>query len=269
MSAARWWVIPLLLALVVDGALVTRHEASPAMSVGRAILRTVRGGRCQEAMVMRGTDLDRMFILDTWLKDDQIITIPGIADFAPGLGLTPQSQQTITEGMDVDLTHLSAPASAHPGPRGSRPLIDRYAQQVRAGDSWLQDACVPFANPFQSHLQRVTTPVSSGGTRYTVYHGTVRYARGGFQLFPDAEVWIGVGTDGRLGFELLQQQPSSNGNAAILSVATLFTYPTAHLGSAFAKQAPSARESFYDGLYARVLATTVHFEQVTPLQIKH
>lgn len=216
---------------------------------------------------MRGADLDKLYVVDTWLRQNHLVTVPSTVDFAPGIGLTPQSQEIIREGLDVDLSRLTATIPQQKQFQGSQPLVQHYAQQLGAGDSWLQGSCVPFSNPYQSHLHRVAT-MTSQGTRYTVYHGGVHNARGGFQLFPNAEVWIGVRADGRLGFELLEQQPAKNGNPAITSVATLFTYPSTHLGTDFVQQPVGQREQFYDGTYTRVLATMVNFEQATPLQIK-
>lgn len=266
MKAARWWAVPLALALVLDAALAARFEASPAMAVGRAIVRTARGGTCRQAVVLRGQGLDRLFIVDTWVRQGHLVEVPSTVDFSPGLGLTPQSRRTIREGLEVDLSRLTGPFPTPKVGPGLTPLLGAYRQQVGAGDSWLQGPCLPFANPFQSRLHKIGA-VASQGTAYTEYLGAV-HGRGGFQMFPDAEVWVGVRAGGRIGFELLRQQPSAGGNPALQAVATLFTYPRSHMGRAFARETPTQREAFYGSVYRQVLSTMAQFRQAahgTPL----
>jgi len=232
------------------------------MRVSRAITQTIRGGACEEDVLVRGEGLDKLFMVDSWLQNDHVVTVPSTVTFAPGAGLTPQSVQSIREGLEVDLSRLTGAFPTQKQYLGIRPLLQVYNAQLGAGDSWLQGTCVPFANPFQSHLRPVGV-VSNQGTGYTVYQGGVSYKRGALPLLPKAEVWFGVRADGRLGFELLEQQPSPDANPAISAVATLFTYPQTHLGTAFAQQSPSRREAFYLSTYARVLSTIAAFQSAT------
>jgi hypothetical protein len=250
----------LVVAALIDAALVTGYEVSPAMRVSRAVLRTIRDGACEEAVVVRGKSVDKLFVVDSWLRNDRLVSVPIGVDFAPGAGLTHQSLQMIREGADVDLSGLTAALPAKKQDLGIQPLLNIYRSQVGAADSWLQGPCFPFANPFQSNL-RAVGGVTAQGVDYRVFRGNVRYARGAFQLFfPNAEVWFGVRPGGRLGFELLVQLPSKDFNPAISVVATLFRYPSTHTGRAFAAQAPAVRAAFYAGVYAQVLATIRKFE---------
>lgn len=253
MRTPAWWLLPLLLAVVIDALLIARYEVSPGTQVSRAITRTIRGGACEEDILVRGPAMDNLFVVDSWMQNNHLVSVPSTVAFAPGAGITPQSLQTIQQGGEVDLSTLRP---ALPTPRrdlGIRPLLHAYDSQLGAGQSWLQGPCVPFANPFQSHL-RLAGSVTDFGTTYTVFQGRADYARGGASLVGRARVWFGVQQDGRLGFELLEQEPTRNANPAVNAIATLFSYPSAHLGASFARQPAVQRETFYVTTYDRVLA---------------
>ncbi len=250
----RGWVWPLLVAALIDVGLVLRFENSSGMAVDRAILRSVRGSNCQQAVLVHSPASDQLFVIDTWRRGGAIVSGTATADFVPGAGLTPQSKAAIAEGGEVNLTMLQHPVAV---PAADGLLISRYQQQLDAAASWLAGPCLPFANPFQSHLRRVGTVVD-GRRRLTLYRGALRYARGAFQLFAAARVWIGVRADGRMGFEVLQESPLPTGGTAgaqPVTVTTLFQYPDAHLGRRFARQPAALRAGFYEREYDRVLGT--------------
>ncbi|MHB1931215.1 MAG: hypothetical protein ACYCUG_17630, partial [Acidimicrobiales bacterium] len=73
--------------MVVDAVLVTRYEGSPGMRVSRAITQTIRGGACEEDVLVRGEGLDKLFMVDSWLQNDHVVTVPSTVTFAPGAGL--------------------------------------------------------------------------------------------------------------------------------------------------------------------------------------
>ena len=251
----RWWVWPLVVAAVVDAALVGRFETSSGLAVDRAVLRSVHGSNCQQAVLVRSAASDQLFVIDTWRRGGAVVSGTASAAFVPGAGLTPQSKAAIAEGGEVNLSMLQRPVATPPS---DGLMANRYLQQVGAASSWLAGPCLPFANPFQSHLRRMGT-VPDGGQDLTVYRGDLRYARGSFQLFARAKVWMGVRPDGRMGFELLQEAAVPGVAAAspqnAVTVATLFQYPHSHLGQAFANQAPALRAGFYQKEYRRVLTT--------------
>lgn len=253
----RWWVVPLVIAAVVDVALLARYETSPGVVVDRAILRTVGGPGCEQAVLVRGAADDQLYVIDTWRRKGQVVDSTAQAAFIPGAGLTPQSRTVIAEGGELDLSGLNHPLAL---PGGESGLVVRYRQQLGQGASWLSGPCLPFSNPFQSHL-RLLGQMGDRGQRWTVYDGVERYARGPFQLFASADVWMGLRPDGRMGFEVLRPVTSAEGNGqavpvagSVVTVATLFEYPKTHLGRSFARQKAVQREHFYRLEYRRVLA---------------
>ncbi len=260
MKPPAWWLVPLAVAALCDAGLTARYETSPGARVDRAVMRTIEGGGCREVLVMHGNALDQLYVVDSWLQGHDLVTVPGTAEFAPGSGLTPQSVQTIQEGLDVNLSGLKATPPPGQKYQGVRPLVTLYHAQVGAGDSWVQGACLPFANPFQSHL-RAVGHVAALGLTYAVFRGDLGYVRGPTRIFPKARVWVGVLPDGRLGFELVQERPVAQDTAStgVYLLAGLFTYPQTHLGSAFAAESPSARAAFYEREYQDVLRATAAF----------
>jgi hypothetical protein len=241
----RWWALPLVVAALVDAALVARFETSPGLAVDHAILRTVSGDGCEQAVLVRGVGSDQLFVIDTWVEGGGWVGDTATASFVPGLGLTPASEAAILADSELDLSQLGRPVHLA--------LRRDYQAQIGAAASWLRGPCLPFANPFQSHLRRLGT-VRAGAERYTVYRGRLRYVRGAFQLFGLADVWMGVRADGRMGFEVVRELGGGSSTPSV-TVATLFQYPKAHLGRRFAREAPALRARFYREEYQAVLST--------------
>lgn len=251
MSPARQWLIPLLAALLIDAALVLRFQTSPGTAVSRAVLRTTSNGACQASLLVRVLGLDNLVITDTWVQGAQPKTVAAqpIA-FAAAQGLlTPQSQQLIDEGIEVQTDPAIQP-----------PMKAAYVQQIRHGTSWLAGQCTPFSNPFKSRLRVLGTMGSPDGP-YVVYRGIATTPPGPGRL-PKADVWLGVRSDGRLGFELLRQIPTTAvdpGSLVILE--KVFTYPSTHL-DALQHQPASARASYYQQDYHDLLVTMQQAESM-------
>ncbi len=255
MAVFRWWLLPLALAVVVDGLLVTRLETSAGMSVNRAIVRGATGGACMTSTVVRSSaadsPTDQLFVTDTWMQHETVLTLGASPQFGPDGVLVPQSQATIAQGLDIE----SQPAQPLPKAivrSGRPPLVENYLLQVHHGAAWVTGPCVPFANPMRSHLSSLGAMQTPAGS-YTVYRGQLTTPGGSAEL-AKAEVWLGVRSDGRIGFEVLQQLPSANADPAIVFVAKLFTYHGPQL-SGLAKESASDRIAFYDADYRAVLQT--------------
>lgn len=251
MSAARGWLIPLLVALLIDAALVVRFQTSAGLTVSRSVVRTIGSGGCQSALLVRVLGLDNLIITDTWSQGQKarVMAAQPIA-FAAAQGLmTPQTEQLIDEGIEVQTDPQLHPV-----------LESQYAAQIRRGTSWLSGQCTPFSNPFRTSLRRLGTMQAPDGP-YVVYRGLLKTDPGPGRL-PKADVWLGVRGDGRLGFELLRQIPTTAvdpGSLVILE--KVFTYPGTHLDALQVQPAP-ARASFYQQDYHDLLVTMQQAEDM-------
>jgi hypothetical protein len=253
MNTSRVWLLPLVFAFVLDAFLVVRYETSAAMRVARAALRTTAGGMCEASVLERFQRLqdilDSVIITDTWVEGGQVRSRDALMQFAAAQGaMTPQSLRTIAEGIDVEsmpVTQTSLKAS--------------YQAQLHRGVPWVQDQCAPFANPFRSHLRPVGTLQAPQGP-YAVYRGFLQAGNGRPQPGQPlaqlrADVWIGIRSDGRVGFEVLRILPVP-GSELPIAIEKLFTYPGpgGHLAD-LAQQPADARVSFYGQIYHDLVLT--------------
>ncbi len=246
MTVSRWWLWPLIVAAVVDLALVVRHQTSPAAAVNRAVTRTTALNGCQESVLLRQAGVDLLYVVGTWTTGGRLVVEPAALSFHPGAGLTSASRKQIELGAELGNATMSLAISAHQ----ALTLGASYRSQLRLGASWLSGPCVPLTNPFQSRLT-VTGQAGALPNRYTLYRGLLTVNRGGQALFSKADLWVGVRADGRLGFEVLRQNRGTS-PSGLLAVATVFSYPRQHLNS-LVRATVAARESFYTADYHRVL----------------
>ncbi len=251
MSPARGWLVPLLVALIIDAVLGLRYQTSTGMAVSRAVLRTTGSGACQASVLFRMLGLDNLVIIDTWSQGPKAESLAANnVQFAAAAGLlTPQSQAVISEGIEVTRDPMPQP-----------PLESDYTSELHRGVTWLTGQCTPFSNPFRTRLRRLGTMGSPEGT-YVVYRGILTN-RPGVGPLPKADVWLGVRQDGRMGFELLRQIPTAPVDpGTLVTLEKVFTYPSAHL-DALAQQSAAERASFYQQDYHDLLVTMQQAEDM-------
>ncbi len=264
MDAMRWALIPLAIALVVDVGLVARYETSPGATVSRAIERGAALGSCDTSTVVRtdagSTPQDSLIVADTWTRGKDVLQTAANPAFGPGGQLVPQSQQTITEGLDIQ-NQAATPIPAALLRGGRPPLVANYIAQLHHGATWLSGPCLAFANPMRSHLGAVGSLATPQGD-YRVYRGELT-ASGTGALFERSEVYLGVSPRGRVGFELLLQLPAPNANPAVIFVAEVMHYGAPELPG-LAKHGAAQREAYYATDYRDVMQTVREAQLVGP-----
>ena len=242
----RWWLAPLLVAVMVDGAVVVHHAAAPSAAINRATQRSTRSGECREAVLLDTAGVQQVDVVDAWDAQGRVYTQQGSVMFAGGATLAAESVRSIELGEDLGPVTASTPGVP-------MSMATYYQQQVGQGISWITGTCVPMVNPFQSGMRRVGL-LSVANEPYELFHGRIAVNRGGGQaLIPDAEVWIATGGDGRLGFAVLRPtQPVPVGD--LTTVAVLYMYPTERLASMEKHETVKQIEAFYRDLYGHLQA---------------
>jgi hypothetical protein len=231
----RWQVAVVVAVALLDLAVVWRWYSAPDMVVSRAALATARSGACREVLLVRGEGLDRLYLVDVATgKSGPQVSI-GSAAFAAG-AMTASSAAAVAAGQDL--------ATSGGQPQGSPTTLAKgYAAAVSSRDSWIGGPCMPLEDPLAAKLQPAGYVRLSDGLAQ-VYAGTVRYRRGAFDLFAQAQVRIGVNAQGRLAFEGLAGQPAA-GAAPATQVVIRFLPPTAPLSRLSAPARLQAYNQYY------------------------
>ncbi len=188
----RWQLAAVILVVLLDVAAVWRWYSAPAMVVSRAALATASAGGCREELLVRAAGVDRLYLVDVASgKMGPQVTI-GTAAFVSG-AMTAGSIAAVAAGQDLDTTG-SNPTTPQPT------LAKGYAAAVNNRDSWIGGPCMPLADPLAATL-RPDGQVSLHSGTDQVYSGSIRYSKGTFDLFNQAQVRVGVGANGHLAFE--------------------------------------------------------------------
>lgn len=244
--SGRWWLAPLLLAAVVDAAVVVHHELAPATVINRAVQRGTRSGQCREAVLLQTNGASELDVVDAWVAKGLIYTQKGAVMLASASTLAPASVRAIELGEDLGPV-TSSPAGS------PATLASWYQAQVAKGVSWLNGPCVPMVNPFQSGMRRLGL-FAVAHQDYAFFAGHITVDRGGGQpLIPDAAVWIATGSDGRIAFQVLRAtDPVPAGQ--LRTVVAFYTYPRQRMANLERHETVRQIEAFYTGIYRHIEA---------------
>jgi len=238
----RFWWLPLVIAAVVDLALLVHGLNLPGARVNRAVERSLQTQGCEEGLLVRTAGgADSLSLFDVHLGAADLTVQAMQADFAPNGDLTPSSQASIGVGSDVATTSTPTAVASDP-----HPLLSAYDRQIRANTTWLRGDCLPLPNPRISHLH-AAGDLRLPGAAYHMYQGEAPFQVNGHPIFEaSAAVWMGVAQDGTLGFAVVHGRLRQTGVDALF--ASVFQYePAGHAAppAAAARPTASARVQTY------------------------